>query len=84
MAANLENLQAVFWEFNFEAAPNKNTIIRYFWDSLQPFFQAQLDVWDKDIDFWNKDVNKTVNTKAKTSFSAPFVTREIDFSYPQD
>ena len=50
-AAHLEHLQAVFREFDFVAAPNKDTIIRYFREGLRPSIQAQLDVKDRDLDF---------------------------------
>ena len=49
--AYLKHLQAFFREFDSVAAPNKDTMIRYFRESLQPSIQAQLDIRDRDLDF---------------------------------
>ena len=45
-AAHLEHLQAVLREFDSVAAPNKDTMIRYFREGLRPSIRAQLDVRD--------------------------------------
>ena len=42
-AAYLENLQAVFKEFDLTTTPNKETLICYFQEGLCPSIQAQLD-----------------------------------------
>ena len=82
-ATYLEYLQAVLREFDFVAAPNKDTMIGYFQESLRPFIQAQLDVRDRDLDFWDEVVDKTVDVKAKASLQAPSGTREMDSRYPR-
>ena len=48
--AHLEHLQAVFQEFDPAATPNKEIIIRYFWESLRPSIWAQLDAQGRDLD----------------------------------
>ena len=77
--AYLENLQAVLQEFDSVAAPNKNTMIRYFREDLEPFIWAQLDVKHQNLDFWDEVVDKTVDAKAKTRLQALSGTREMDF-----
>ena len=67
-AAHLEHLQTVFREFNSIAAPNEDTMIRYFREGLRPSIRAQLDVRDWDLDSWDEVVDKTVDTEAKVSF----------------
>ena len=64
----LEHLQAIFQEFDSVAAPNKNTMIRYFRKSFQLSIRAQLDVRNRDLDSWNEIVDKTINAEAKTTF----------------
>ena len=49
-AAYLEHLQAVLREFDSVAAPNKDTMIRYFREGLRPSIRAQLDIKDQDLD----------------------------------
>ena len=66
-AAHLEYLQVVLREFDFVAAPNEGIMIWYFWESLRPSIQAQLDVKDRDLDSWDEVVNKTVDAEAKAS-----------------
>ena len=78
-AAYLKHLQAVLQEFDSVAAPNKDTMIRYFQKDLRPSIRAQLDVRDWDLDSWDEVVDKTVNAEAKASLQAPSGTREIDF-----
>ena len=53
-------------------------MIKYFWESLWPSIQAQLDVWNRYLDSWDKIVDKIVNVEAKTSFQAFFGTKNID------
>ena len=78
----MKYLQAVFLEFNFVSALNKDTIIRYFWEDLWPSIQAQLDIRDRDLDSWDEFVDKTVDAEAKASLQAPSGTRKIDFWCP--
>ena len=82
-AIHLEHLQAVLREFDSVAAPNKDTMIRYFREGLRPSIRAQLDVRDRDLDSWDKVVDKTVDVKAKASLQAPSGTRKIDSQCPQ-
>ena len=78
-AAHLEHLQAVLREFDSVAAPNEDTMIRYFREGLRPSIRAQLDVRDRELDSWDEVVDKTVDAKAKASLQAPSGTREMDF-----
>ena len=78
-ATHLEHLQAVLQEFDSIAAPNKDTIIRYFQEGLRPSIQAQLDVKDRDLDSWDEVVDKTINAKAKASLQDQSGTSKIDF-----
>ena len=66
-AAHLENLQVVLREFDSVAAPNKDIMIRYFREGLQPSIEAWLDIWDRELDSWDEVVDKTVDAEAKTS-----------------
>ena len=50
-AAHLEHLQVVIWEFDFATTPNKETMIRYFRESLRPSIRAYLDTWGWELDF---------------------------------
>ena len=77
--AHLEHLQEVLQKFDFVAAPNKDTMIRYFRESLQPSIRAQFDVRDRDLDFWDEVVDKIVDAEAKASLQASSKTKEIDF-----
>ena len=65
------------------AAPNKDTIIRYFREGLWPSIRAQLDVKNRELDSWDEVVDKTVDAKAKVSLQAPSETREMDSWCPQ-
>ena len=67
MAAHLKHLQAVFQKFDSVVASNKDTMIRYFQEGLQPSIRAQLNVKNRDLDFWNEVVDKTVDIEAKAS-----------------
>ena len=49
LVVHLEYLQAVFQEFDSVTALNKDTMVRYFWENLQPSIRAQLDVRDRDL-----------------------------------
>ena len=82
-AAHLEHLQAVLREFDSVAAPNEDTMIRYFREGLRPSIRAQLDVRDRDLDSWDEVVDKTVDAEAKASLQAPSGTREMDSRCPQ-
>ena len=77
-AIYLEYLQAVLQEFDSVAAPNKDTMIRYFREGLRPSIRAQLDVRDRDLNFWDEVVDKTIDAKAKANLQALSETREID------
>ena len=74
-AAHLEHLQAVLREFDSVAAPNEDTMIRYFREDLQPSIRAQLDVRDWELDSWDEVVDKTVDAEAKASLQALSGTR---------
>ena len=82
-AAHLEHLQAVLREFDSVAAPNKDTMIRYFREGLRPSIRAQLDIKDRELDFWDEVVDKTVDAEAKASLQALSGTREMDSRYPR-
>ena len=66
-AIHLEHLQVAFREFDSVAAPNEDTMIRYFREGLQPSIRAQLNVRDRDLDSWNEVVDKTVDAEVKAS-----------------
>ena len=82
-ATHLEQLQAVLREFDSVAAPNKDTMIRYFREGLRPSIRAQLDVRDRELDSWDEVVDKTVDAEAKASLQAPSGTREMDSRCPR-
>ena len=75
----MEHLQAVLQKFDFIAVSNKDTMIRYFREGLQPSIQAQLNVKNRDLDSCNEVVDKTVDAKVKASFQASSKTRKMDF-----
>ena len=79
----MEHLQAVLREFDSVAAPNEDTMIRYFREGLRPSIRAQLDVRDRDLDSWDEVVDKTVDAEAKASLQAPSGTREMDSRCPR-
>ena len=83
-AAHLEHLQAVLGEFDPVAAPNDDSLIRYFREDLRPSIQAQLDARGRDLDSWDEVVEKAVDAEAKASLQLPSRTREIDFRCPRD
>ena len=70
-------------EFDFIAAPNNDSLIRYFREGLQPFIRAQLDARGRDLDSWDEVVEKIVNAEAKTSLQLHSRTSKIDSKYPQ-
>ena len=76
-------MQAILQEFDSVAAPNEDTMIRYFRKSFWLSIQAQLDVRHQDLDFWDEVVNKTINAEAKASLKAPSETKKIDSWYPR-
>ena len=49
-AVYLEHLQVVLREFDSVTALNKDTMIRYFRESLRPSIRAQLDVKNRELD----------------------------------
>ena len=49
-AAHLEHLQAVLREFDPDATPNEETMIRYFREGLRPSVWAQLDTRGRNHD----------------------------------
>ena len=79
----MEHLPTVLQEFDSVAAPNEDTMIRYFQEGLQPSIQAQLDVRDRDLNSWDEVIDKTVDAKAKASLQALSGTKEIDSWCPQ-
>ena len=64
-AAHQKHLQVVLQEFDSAATPNKEIMIRYFWEGLKHFVRAQLDARGKDLDSWEEAVKKAVNAEAK-------------------
>ncbi len=82
-AAHLEHLQAVLKEFDSIAAPNKETLIRYFRKGLHPSIRAQLDNRGQDLDVLYKELEKAVDAEVKANLQPPFGTRKIDSRYPK-
>ena len=80
--AHLENLLAVFREFDLAATSNEEIMIRYFQKGLKLSIRAQLDARDRDLDSWKEAVEKVVNTKAKASLQSPASTRNMDSRCP--
>ncbi len=82
--ACLEHLQAIMKEFDSTTAPNKETLIRYFWKGLRLSIRAQLDNQGQDLDTWNKVVEKAIDIEAKANFQLPSRTREIGSRCPRN
>ena len=83
-AAHLEHLQTVLREFDSVAAPNDDSLIRYFREGLRPFIRAQLDARNRDLDSWDEVVEKAVDAEAKVSLQLHSRTREMDSKCPRD
>ena len=58
-------------------------MIKYFWKSLWPSIQAELDLRDRDLDSWDKVVDKIVDAETKASLQASFGTRKMDSQCPR-
>ena len=69
-------------EFDFIAAPNEETLIYYFRDSLCSSIQALVDNQGWDLDAW-KVVEKAVNAEAKAGLQPHSMIKEIDSRYPK-
>ena len=82
-AAHLEHLQAVLREFDSVAAPNDDSLIRYFREGLRPSIRAQLDARGRDLDSWDEVVEKAVDAEAKASLQLYSRTREMDSKCPR-
>ena len=79
----MEHLQAVFQEFDPIATPNKEIMIRYFWNGLRPSVRAQLDARGRDLDFWQEAIKKAVNAEAKAMLQSSSNIHEMDSRYSQ-
>ena len=54
-------------KFNPIAAPNKEVLIRYFQEGLQPSIQAQIDSRYWELNFWDKVLDKAIKAKSKAA-----------------
>ena len=79
----MEHLQAILREFDSVAAPNDDSLIRYFREGLRPSIRAQLDARGRDLDSWDEVVEKIVDAEAKASLQLYSRTREMDSKCPQ-
>ena len=79
----MEHLQAVLREFDSVAAPNDDSLIQYFKESLRPSIRAQLDARGQELDSWDEVVEKAVDAEAKASLQLYSRTRKIDFKCPR-
>ncbi len=68
-------------KFDPTDAPNKITLIRYFWEGLRPSIRAQLDHRERDLDACKEVVEKAGDVEAKANLQPPFYVREIDSRY---
>ena len=80
----MEHLQAVLREFNSVAAPNDDSLIRYFREGLRPSIRAQLDTRGRELDSWDEVIEKAVDVEAKTSLQLYSRTREMDSKCSQN
>ena len=79
----MEHLQAILKEFDPVAAPNKETLIRYFWDGLCLSIWAQVDNREQDLNAWKEVVEKAVNAEAKAGLQPHSMIREINSRCPK-
>ncbi len=79
----LEHLQAVLKKFDSNDASNETTLIRYFWEGLRLFIQAQLDNRRRDLDPWEEVGEKASDLEAKANLQPPFYVRDIDARFPK-
>ena len=77
-AAHLEHLQAVLRDFDPEAAPTGQIMIRCFLEGLKPSVRAQMDTRGRDLNSWEEAVEKAVNAEAKAMLQSSASTRNID------
>ena len=82
-AAHLEHLQAVLREFDPDATPNEETMIRYFREGLRPSVRAQLDTRGRNHDSWEEAVKKAVNAEAKALLQSSSSIRNMDSRCPR-
>lgn len=64
-AAYLEHFQAVFKEFNTNAAHSNNLLISYFQDGLRPSIRAQINEHDKNLENWPEVIKWAIDVKTK-------------------
>lgn len=80
-AAYLNHLQAVLEEFDLIAAPNKDVLIWYIWNSFRPLTRAQLDKQDCDFDNCDNAIKKAIDTEDMAIRQSPLQIQEIDVCY---
>ena len=77
-ASHLKHLHSILLEFDADGASGEPTMIRYFWKGLKPSMKAEMEQRGREFDSFKDMIQKTVDAKVKTAFSASFASRETD------
>ena len=80
-AIHLEHLQAVLREFAPATTPNKEILIRHFWEGLKPCVRAQLDIRGRNQDSWEEAIRKAINAEAKALLQSSSIICNMDSRY---
>ena len=84
MAAHLEYLQTVLWEFDADAVISEPVFIRLFCNGLKPSIHAQAKQKDRQKDNKDQAIKKAITAEAKVALNLSSWVSEIDACCPQD
>ena len=64
---HLKHLQFILKKLDSSTIPNKETLIRYFWDILRPSIRAQLYRFGCQLDNCKNIIKKAIDVKPKST-----------------
>ena len=82
-ASHLQHLQSILSKFDSVGAPDKLTMIRYFWEGLKPSIKVEMEQQDRASTSFEEMVQRAVNAEAKAGLRSSTMVRDLDARCPR-
>ena len=76
-ASHLQHLQSILSKFDSVGAPDKLTMIRYFWEGLKPSIKVKMEQQDQASTSFEGMIQKTVNVEAKAGLRSTIMVQDL-------
>ena len=83
-ASHLQHLQSILVKFDIIGAPNKSTMICYFWEGFKSSIKVEMEQQDRVSTSFKEMMQKMVNAKAKARLRSSIMVRDADSHCPKD